>query len=56
VFRYRCRCRRLPDYADRDEHRIEVPGRPRGVTGHRQGGTSDQEELGFGPACSQFRG
>jgi hypothetical protein len=38
-----------------DEHRIEVAGRPRGVIGHRQGGASDEDELGSRPAGRQFR-
>src|ERR1035438_5592392 len=44
VFRYRGRG--LPDHVRRDEHGIEVPGRPHGVIRDRQGSASNEEQLG----------
>jgi hypothetical protein len=54
VFRYRGRG--LPDHVRRDEHGIEVPGRPHGVIRDRQGSASNEEQLGSRPARRQFRG
>lgn len=50
------RCRGLADYIAGDEDRVDVEGRARGIVGDREGGASDEEELGPRPACLEFFG